>query len=1764
MPDFYKSAVAEARRVEKQKPKKKPPERASGFFGLVAGQAQERGTPQPQTQPAPEGAHPALLQHGIPSVADLNARVEAVAKAHTATYGFKPTPGLVLSVLRTTLDPVQYPSLFEQNPRTGRAARAAKVGGPGFFGLVAEAGQGRVAEPTPEKPDPVLGEGTAFPDDPSASFLDRSKLALARDAEKTLDKYINAATAGRSLVSAAGSGAREAWATAYKEQALNDPAFAEMDRQKLGLLFDARVAAHLAAEAGSLSGKFLTQVFETMAFFPLGVALMGREVGLDAFDLFRHGDLTPERSARLGVELTKAVYGDVTNPTENPGFLFFDALFLTGIGSAVATGAKMSRAGVAAARRGEGVGGFLREATNKPLPERATVRIPGGEGKVFEQDFLLSNNVFVAAAQKAILRKRERGMNIAREQAVLQASGETAASAVSGGMIDAAKGIRAASQEVYRNLDVSLAHKIGREMRAERRTQLMLDTWLKHELERLAGSSALRSAVLSKLPGTLKKGLTPGEYVALQVETSGTAATWQERLAIERKFHETLIEKYPDVYPAENHTAQLVFLDLAEKALLKPSGRFQKTLDAVRKTGPKDAEIKKFTFTLTDAQEAWRIKMAAEVKTNPEPLARFDRVDQQITKATPGVILPLGKFGKTAEAKRMIEAGDVEGLAKLQKGLAKELEKAAPKDPLRAAYALYKRDAYGEPDMLSFEEFRDRAQAGGVGIREYIEAAKGATAEKINTKLTAMIELLKKRQPLEDAMKQQRADAAERVLHEGAAYIPFISSLHIPAQTQGMRAPGVRPGRFGIPPEENYVPRELRYDFTGRSLTIGDVRVDTAVLVGDQLGATARAAATVDQIRALQPLALDKPPAGDPRGYWPIRKTKEPPEFLRRFLAREEPMLIESELDGLTDVAVAGVKAHYFPGEFNEKLGQWKFADDVDMAEIGWVPEGVVADALAIPRKPEWAGTKLAILINEPFKISAILATPKYLLNFLGNTGMLWFDQGIPRMGYRATRALAMQAAPEKFWGRDILEVMKSQAGIGKAKAYGPEIKGAELLTRVSSKLGAGWSVITDQTLRLASYDWYLSRYRSPEFSQGIRTRADAERFYSSRDAKIRKDRDQIRRLGNKAMVEFDNLTQIERDYLRTMIFVYPWVSRSAVWSVRGVLEHPARVNLLVQLAREAEETMYPDWWDQTVEWIRKRGYVPYGLSNDLNPIVGDFTTVNSFSTLSQLYDVAKSAVWGARYGSLEDILGPAIRTGIHAAEGRDKYGNEYEGSQWLGALREVYEGLPVFGPLKVKEGDPLPPLNPLDRENLIARMKAAATQTALNPSAWGGFMRVLFGGPVPRESNMLAMIGKGWRDQPTDVRLKHEAELIMIRLRTQAKTLGVPLPPEVTRAVRLSNEWTLENARYKMKGGDEAGPKQRVLNLIGMLERKSLMLAEDAAKYREMLAPMKLAEEFEEVSKAIGSGYMDADALADWDSRVGVVQDAAFKSAELQRRLDLLAQSGVIPETLIKDVPQDALWEYGRKVLAFYDEVQELRRQKDERGISEGERAVLEFRIASLEAKADVPVYVNGTALPSPPRIVWGHLTPDDQAKAVRGWATTSWSRLSPIAKELLGRKPATGAQFGWERFAAAQEDVRSRLAKLPPDERGSIDAEYLDTLARYVDRWYAPGFYQDYGFSRQPLAQRLMLGAAEPSGKLMPSLEASPNRETWVEVLKLAAPYAKGITTGASPKTETRAQWKAYVESSLLPWLQKERPGFVKELELYPETLLTGLLDG
>lgn len=938
---------------------------------------------------------------------------------------------------------------------------------------------------------------------------------------------------------------------------------------------------------------------------------------------------------------------------------------------------------------------------------------------------------------------------------------------------------------------------------------------------------------------------------------------------------------------------------------------------------------------------------------------------------------------------------------------------------------------------------------------------------------------------------------------------PRGKSKRLPAESQGY-FPN-RAGAYGVPLPRDLA--ELKHAFTAKAIMDGDFRIDATGLASEAYARTVRAVAVKTEHAKLWDVA--RPYRGEQLGPFEtfIRDSQTIPGKLRDVVNRiDEGSFLPADAKSLPD-DMRDLIQELYPDP--------KRITSEDFPHVRVIDRRLLGEGSRLPHQPG-LGAKVAQTIQSPFRFTALYLRPAYILNKLGNDAMLWFDQGIHTVP-NFIRAMA----GDHVVGEENMRTIYELVGAGKSRSYVTSSTG-----KISNAVAEFWNWLSDRGERATAFIHYadLKGYKW--------NREDITRLL--KDPASRADLREITRRANKSLVEFDNLLPVEKDYIRHWIFVYPWVSRSAVYSIRAILEHPTKTDILSKLGQQEYEN--DPIFKAAPAWFKRIGYIPIGWSHDGTPKVVNPTSVNTFSTLGDFVAMTRGATVGDKYASAEDFLGPLPTYFIHAASGRDQFGNQYPGSQWLDAAKEVLGGLPQISawdkahPKAKKAGASF---NLTDRSSLEASLNANLKKTVMSPGWLDGYGTLIGGGALtPRKVNMSALAARYWADQDPQVRHKRELDLLNRALNIQGQALGQDVPQPVREAVRIQSNIDYQYKLHLKNTGRPPTDKERAVFTVNYLKKNGNLPASEAEKALTQLEDEHQASEINRIKNTLLNKYAGGMALRQWDTDVRAL--ASFTPPIFNEKIDRLYTQGLSPQKKF-NVSQDKLYEYGRKYVAFMHEAEKLRKS----GASP-------LELKAFQDAHDKPV----DGLPSFVRISWANETPQDQQAHIASIVTGSWGDLSAFDKTLLGRPTDPKVTEGWAQFNKFKQQVTDEAAR----QGRSVPASYWRTLAKYVEKYYdAPGLVKDYDFAQQPPYDRL---------KMLAPIQKSPNHTQWVQVLNLAKQWSRYLAAKNQDGshvynvTQVRQAWQDYVNSKQFQAWLGEHPAFKQELDSYGKNTLTGLI--
>lgn len=1677
-------------------PKKKVSQKAGIGGSAGATQPKPRGflgtavaTVQPTQLPAGK-PDPTLSQHGyVGSAAEFDHRVGAVRDSYKKIKGVEPPAGLAFDVARSSVPPDQFDRMFAPLGLTKTAARVAGIGGQvGAYYNPTPAGVPRLEAITPEQ-----------------------KAALQDPEHRAQLSFMNAQLGG-------------------------SPGKDFLHALKIGELAT-------------------TQGIQGLAYSPYGVYLISKAAALDTQDYWVNRK-PGTRTEKLGKQMAKGFVQDFRHPEERPGFLFLDLLGIVTLGGGgVARASAVGRA----ASEGAGIGGIVKTAIRRPEPGTYTFQVGSGEGTTLTPQIARLEKQ-VAAKTKQLARTEQpnlvglRQKELARlksahsiavrkaNYAVRQSSEQPTdwgAVAESTPYFSADKLLsenstyRAAQNVVYSWLEKrvnarqavdrvpAVAHdsalfaamkklfddhlsteaRLGREAAAARRVEQASQLAILAVLRKAAGYSVVSSNAFARiaararelvLPDRARFGLTRGEHKAIQVLAVGEPITAWENL------HNAVIRdsamwakelNIPEQLLVKNHERQLADLKLAQRILEDPSKqseRFIKAATLAKEVSDEMTRIKIEEFGLNPRTAEARIRAQAAVVRTGKPKAEAST--SQIVRGYRGGGISKRPVLYIAHDEKLAQAfarknGDVQMVESRVSNALHIDTPAQNAEWLRHGGSEAKAAAWAKSQGYDAVVRSEQAIPG--------HGAQGARAGETILLYPERASVVKSGQNVAIPTTSEFAKEPTRPFGDlpQGFYTPFISARDTKMTPSGASPFAARQGPYGIPLPGD-IP-EIQHVFTGDSIMAGDFRIDATHLIGNAYGRTVRAATIWNNYKQLLAASRKKPPMKgtvEEQTMVPMREMRAVSDALRMRLQKiDEGDFTATDAEHLGDDAQAIIR-ELFPE--NAPIDQVRWVD-------GRLKENLVGGLSAQTTGP---GAVLYTM-NEAFRLPILFLRPAYILNLLGNVGMAVIHQG-PMMGPNIIRALYAH----KLFGERNVSWIDTMMGNSRSRSYvNPDIRGAaKVFTRGSQKIAEGWNMVADLHFRRSAFIYEARR-------KGYETQADMDRLRTSADLAVVKDRMEITRRANKGMVEFDNLTRFEKQWMRNLIFVYPWVSRSAIWSVRTIMEHPLKTDALAHLGDEAQYQNEPLM--KAPQWFKQSGYFPVSWGADGNPKVVSAQTINTFSTLSELTHPFTGLYSGdVTTTPLADLLGPVPLLGLHALTGRDRYGNEYKGGRILGALKEQGQQLPQISAFRRGQRQPAPPgTAPKNRPTFV-------------PGLWDTYGPLIGSVLWPREADLGKLQYDYWREQKPTVRVEQQVQVVRAVAKVQSKILEQPIPGDVKDGLDLLANRMRVQAKWAEDHGRTPGSREKRGLDINVLKQLGRITPEQEKKLREQLLAAKSDKEFARFGSMLDKQYLGGNALEAWHSDVNTV-------ASFEKTYGL---------------------DYGRRYLAVQKEQDRLVAAAMALPSATGEQGVAFAKLATFEQAQDKSF--NGH--PSPIREMWNRTSPAQRQEILAKKAGQPWEFLSTFDKELLGRKPSSDAAGGWEKFTELRQQAKDNL---PPGHK-HFPPGYLDTLAKYTDRYYAKGFFKDYLVSKEPLVQRLLLGGFQPA-KMEAPLERSPNADLWRQMLAPAARYAQLLRNPDYPKTKIRDLWKQYVQSSLLPWA-RSHPAMRKELQMYPPNFLYSLL--
>lgn len=231
-----------------------------------------------------------------------------------------------------------------------------------------------------------------------------------------------------------------------------------------------------------------------------------------------------------------------------------------------------------------------------------------------------------------------------------------------------------------------------------------------------------------------------------------------------------------------------------------------------------------------------------------------------------------------------------------------------------------------------------------------------------------------------------------------------------------------------------------------------------------------------------------------------------------------------------------------------------------EQGKIGYVPAKLLGD-LAKPATPLSSGigkvpTAILDAINNAERVGILYTKPAYAVpNALGNLALTLIQQG-----FAAPRNIAFASRMHWQLGAEATSRIDTLVGEGVVAALESEQGLGAVATQ---KMAHIWSRGVDRPFRRAAfaYEAKVAGYRSPTQIHDL--------LYNP--AK-HSDLMNVVKRANRSLIDYGRLSSRERQYVRRLIFFYPWVKGSTLYAGHFLAEHPVKAAVAGQVARYGQQ----------------------------------------------------------------------------------------------------------------------------------------------------------------------------------------------------------------------------------------------------------------------------------------------------------------------------------------------------------------------------------------------------------------------------------------------------------------------------------------------------------------------------------------------------------------------------------------------------------------
>lgn len=514
------------------------------------------------------------------------------------------------------------------------------------------------------------------------------------------------------------------------------------------------------------------------------------------------------------------------------------------------------------------------------------------------------------------------------------------------------------------------------------------------------------------------------------------------------------------------------------------------------------------------------------------------------------------------------------------------------------------------------------------------------------------------------------------------------------------------------------------------------------------------------------------------------------------------------QLDRVTINGIEQAREYFFPG-LVDNAGPLGKAQIEELAKntvkpipgVRWISRqhldrtGIISPpGLNARIRGTWAKGTMSALddANNILKLLTLSLNPSYYtMNLAGQGVMLLMQQGA-----FAPVSLARSLVGMRGMSKEARDILGAHAGIGQASVLSPQGGFAKGMVDVTQRFA---NEVIDKHPRMAAivYEGRRLGYKTAaELEDLVMNPANAEDLFTAS------------RRANRSLVDFQNLSYNEREYIGRLIFVYPWLRASAKWAAQFPFDHPiqaAAFGGLLYWQQQRLKESFPEGHPGYLKWYfpLEGGEDPYGFRLDQM-----FTPLQPLDLAGELawLITGGSVPWGANKEAAVSRLNPLIEEIVTTISGYDAFRQEEVQRSLLGFFRRMVD----------------PEQRYASWSRIQKVLKGETHKGLYDTTQTQNWLRVLFGSlaPVDVKSDVAADMAAPTRTVRVPMVSDEENERrFMNEVQEKAKAEGVEVPEELPEQYKAWQEYNDQESQFKRDHDIDSNaglkPQERLAVLI-------------------------------------------------------------------------------------------------------------------------------------------------------------------------------------------------------------------------------------------------------------------------------------------------------------------------------------------------------------